>query len=72
MKYSLLFWLTKSILDFAAFYFCKYHVNITILNSLEFQIIYDQLDITLIERGESFYNDLMPKVVEKMKETGEA
>lgn len=36
----------------------------------ELQIIYDQLDVSLIERGESFYNDLMPKVVEHMKEKG--
>jgi len=36
----------------------------------EFKTIYDQLDVTLIERGESFYNDLMPKVVKQMRETG--
>lgn len=36
----------------------------------EFQKIYDQLGVTLIERGESFYNDLMPKVVEKLKNSG--
>jgi len=36
----------------------------------EFQKIYDQLDVTLVERGESFYNDLMPKVVADMKEAG--
>ncbi|XP_065670773.1 arginine--tRNA ligase, cytoplasmic [Hydra vulgaris] len=33
----------------------------------EFQRIYDRLDITLIERGESYYNDLMPKIVEDLK-----
>lgn len=36
----------------------------------EFQTIYDQLDVTLVERGESFYNELMPKVVADMKATG--
>jgi len=36
----------------------------------EFQKLYDRLDITLQERGESFYNNLMPKLVEEMKKDG--
>ncbi|GAF79893.1 unnamed protein product, partial [marine sediment metagenome] len=34
---------------------------------LKFEQIYDLLNIHLIERGESFYNDLLPGVVEEMK-----
>ena len=30
---------------------------------LEFEYIYKELDITLQDRGESFYHELMPKVV---------
>lgn len=36
----------------------------------EFQIIYDWLDIKLTERGESFYNPLLPAVVEDLEKTG--
>jgi arginyl-tRNA synthetase len=36
----------------------------------EFQIIYDLLNVELIERGESFYNPLLPKVVEDLAITG--
>ncbi|WP_413160062.1 arginine--tRNA ligase [Capilliphycus salinus ALCB114379] len=36
----------------------------------EFQVIYDLLDIKLEERGESFYNPLLPKVVEDLDKTG--
>ena len=36
----------------------------------EFQIIYDLLNVKLIERGESFYNLLLPKVVEDLATTG--
>ncbi|NWF60509.1 MAG: arginine--tRNA ligase [Fischerella sp.] len=36
----------------------------------EFQEIYDLLDIKLQERGESFYNPLLPKVVEDLEQTG--
>lgn len=36
----------------------------------EFRAIYDRLDIDLEERGESFYNPLLPKVVEDLEETG--
>lgn len=35
----------------------------------EFQKIYDDLDITLQERGESFYNPLLPQVVENLEQT---
>ena len=36
----------------------------------EFQKIYDGLDIDLTERGESFYNPLLPQVVEGLDELG--
>ncbi|OKH33908.1 arginine--tRNA ligase [[Phormidium ambiguum] IAM M-71] len=36
----------------------------------EFQVIYDRLDIELAERGESFYNPLLPDVVEDLTKTG--
>ncbi|MGB5963384.1 MAG: arginine--tRNA ligase [Coleofasciculaceae cyanobacterium] len=36
----------------------------------EFQIIYDLLDVQLTERGESFYNPLLPVVVEDLTELG--
>ncbi|MGI0485268.1 arginine--tRNA ligase [Pantanalinema rosaneae CENA516] len=36
----------------------------------EFQIIYDRLDIHLNERGESFYNPLLPGVVEDLERAG--
>ncbi|WP_017653126.1 arginine--tRNA ligase [Fortiea contorta] len=37
---------------------------------LEFQVIYDLLDVKLIERGESFYNSLLPGVVEDLDKSG--
>lgn len=36
----------------------------------EFQVIYDLLDIRLTERGESFYNPLLPGVVEDLEKLG--
>ncbi|MBE9207689.1 arginine--tRNA ligase [Nostoc sp. LEGE 06077] len=36
----------------------------------EFQVIYDLLDINLNERGESFYNSLLPTVVEDLAKSG--
>jgi arginyl-tRNA synthetase len=36
----------------------------------EFQVIYDLLDVRVIERGESFYNPLLPNVVEDLQESG--
>lgn len=36
----------------------------------EFQVIYDLLDVHLIERGESFYNPLLPGVVEDLERLG--
>ncbi|QLE54614.1 arginine--tRNA ligase [Nostoc sp. TCL26-01] len=36
----------------------------------EFQIIYDLLDVQLTERGESFYNPLLPTVVEELDKSG--
>lgn len=37
----------------------------------EFQKVYDCLDITIIERGESFYQDMMTKVVKEIEEKGQ-
>lgn len=36
----------------------------------EFQMIYDVLDVHLTERGESFYNPLLPDVVEDLVQVG--
>lgn len=36
----------------------------------EFQVIYDLLDVQLTERGESFYNPLLPGVVEDLTHLG--
>jgi arginyl-tRNA synthetase len=36
----------------------------------DFQKIYDRLDITLIERGESFYQKRMEKLVEELESKG--
>ncbi len=36
----------------------------------EFQVIYDWLDVTLAERGESFYNPLLPAVVDDLQAAG--
>ncbi|MBH8567188.1 arginine--tRNA ligase [Nostoc sp. CENA67] len=36
----------------------------------EFQVIYDLLDVSVIERGESFYNPLLPTVVEDLEKSG--
>ena len=36
----------------------------------EFQVIYDLLDVKLTERGESFYNPLLPGVVEDLQQQG--
>jgi arginyl-tRNA synthetase len=36
----------------------------------EFQVIYDWLDVKLTERGESFYNPLLPAVVEDLAQLG--
>lgn len=35
----------------------------------EFQVIYDLLDVKLTERGESFYNPLLPGIVDDLEET---
>ncbi|KAH8040822.1 hypothetical protein HPB51_012992 [Rhipicephalus microplus] len=36
----------------------------------EFQTIYERLDATLIERGESFYQDMMGEIVKDLEERG--
>ena len=37
---------------------------------LEFQVIYDRLGVTIIERGESFYQPIMPAVVKDLEDKG--
>lgn len=37
---------------------------------LEFQVIYDLLDVHISERGESFYNPLLPEVVKDLEQSG--
>lgn len=37
----------------------------------EFQRVYDCLDIKIIERGESYYQDMMTKVVKEFEEKGQ-
>lgn len=37
----------------------------------EFQKVYNCLDITLIERGESYYQEMMTKVVKEFDERGQ-
>lgn len=39
---------------------------------VEFQKIYDALDITLVERGESFYQEMMPRVVKEIEDKGQS
>lgn len=36
----------------------------------EFQKVYDCLDIQIVERGESYYQDMMTKVVKEFEERG--
>ena len=36
----------------------------------EFQKIYDRLGVTIVERGESFYQPIMPGVVQDLEEKG--
>ena len=36
----------------------------------EFQVIYDLLDVHITERGESFYNPLLPEVVNDLEQSG--
>ncbi|OII78294.1 arginyl-tRNA synthetase family protein [Cryptosporidium andersoni] len=40
------------------------------ISRTEFQKVYDRLNIHIEEYGESFYNDLIPEVILKMKEKG--
>ena len=40
------------------------------LSRTEFQKIYQRLEITLIEKGESFYNPLIPDVIKELNEKG--
>lgn len=37
----------------------------------EFQKVYNCLDVTLTERGESFYQDMMADVVKEFEERGQ-
>ena len=36
----------------------------------DFQRIYDRLGVTIVERGESFYQPIMPEVVQDLDEKG--
>lgn len=45
-------------------------LSVCIFFNSEFQKIYDCLDIKLIERGESFYQDLMTQVVKETEDRG--
>ena len=45
-------------------------VTSLILFILEFAKIYERLGVTLIERGESFYQELMSNVVEDLEKRG--
>ena len=38
----------------------------------EFQHIYDRLGVTIIERGESYYQPMMPEVVKDLEEKGKS
>lgn len=40
-------------------------------NETEFQKVYDCLGIRILERGESFYQDMMTDVVKEFEEKGE-
>jgi arginyl-tRNA synthetase len=40
------------------------------ISRASFQLIYDRLGITLEERGESFYNEMIPEVVKKLQSLG--
>ena len=40
------------------------------ISRLEFNLLYERLDIKLTERGESFYNQWMPQMVERVKDSG--
>lgn len=40
------------------------------ISASEFQKIYDCLDIKIIERGESYYQDLMKEVVKEIEDRG--
>jgi arginyl-tRNA synthetase len=40
------------------------------LSRKEFQKIYDRLDISLVEQGESFYNPMLQPMVQELKEKG--
>lgn len=40
------------------------------ISRAEFQALYDRLDISIIERGESYYQPLMPLVVEDLESKG--
>ena len=42
------------------------------LFQIEFDNIYTRLDVTLIERGESFYQDMMPGVVAELERIGKS
>jgi len=40
------------------------------LSRTEFEKIYKRLGVTLVEQGESFYNPMLPKIVDLLKGMG--
>jgi len=46
-------------------------VRLVVRLFLEFQKVYDCLDIKIVERGESYYQDMMTKVVKEFEERGQ-
>lgn len=51
---------------------CAFNVSILFCFPQEFQKIYNCLDITIIERGESFYHEMMKDIVKEFEDKGEA
>lgn len=46
-------------------------LNVHFIQSTEFQSLYDRLGVTIIERGESFYQPLMPEVIKDLEAKSE-
>lgn len=72
----LIWWVKKSSCNIHSNY-QNLHVLVTILCWIpllfltEFQKIYDRLDVSIIERGESFYQEMMKDVVKLLEEKGQ-
>ena len=50
--------------------FCVFIVIVSQISRRDFEEIYSILDMSLIERGESFYNDLIPCVLDDLVKKG--